>query len=121
MVQRMRQAANPVVSKRTHRVVEYPVGAWKGDRLLADVDADSGNCTADVANYMCLSEDFDLGHRHFSSLHWMYPGTFLPTAAQSQANRRGLTGRTLVIDPHLLEAAHRTLADRSAHMSGHTG
>ena len=42
---------------------------------------------------MTVTEDGDPGHRHFSSMHWLYPGTFLP----SDENMSGNEERSLQI------------------------
>jgi hypothetical protein len=33
----------------------------------------------DDMNKKHVNEDVDAGHRHFSSMHWLYPGLFQPT------------------------------------------
>ena len=41
---------------------------------------------------MTVTEDGDPGHRHFSSMHWLYPGTFLP----SDENMSGMVQKNVL-------------------------
>jgi hypothetical protein len=54
------------------------------------------------------SEMLDIGHRHFSALHWVYPNTFVPSADS-------VTRKALYL------SAYNTLRAKRAHGSGHTG
>lgn len=84
VVQKMMNAANPVVSPLTGLVLEYPT-------RLSEL----------------RSEGFDNGHRHFSHLHWLYPGTFLPHSANTSTD--------------IFRAAGKTLSAKISSGGGHTG
>jgi hypothetical protein len=53
---------------------------------------------------MTIKARVDLAHRHFSGLHWLYPGTFIPMKGES-----------------LLEPARMALLTKSQAGGGHTG
>mmetsp|Transcript_21049 Transcript_21049/g.30404 ORF Transcript_21049/g.30404 Transcript_21049/m.30404 type:complete len:1233 (+) Transcript_21049:106-3804(+) len=104
MIQRTRNKANPIVDERSGLVVEYPFNQWI--KLgPPDVTSSTHNRTTDIVG-VNISETFDLGHRHFSSLLWIFPGTFLPKG-------RGAG--------ELYEAAQNTLAAKISAGGGHTG
>jgi hypothetical protein len=75
---------------------EYPAA------LSSLSGADSG--TAAVVR----SETLDVGHRHFSPLHWVYPNTFVPSTDS-------------VTLKALYRSAFNTLSAKRAHSGGHTG
>jgi hypothetical protein len=87
----MINSANPVVSPHDGLIVEYPT-------LQSHKDV----------------ENFDQGHRHFSSLHWLYPGTFIPHTATSLSASQ--SPAQLIIT-----AAEKTLSAKIAAGGGHTG
>lgn len=87
IVQKMINSANPVVSPHNGLILEFP--SWQAHK-----DA----------------EMFDQGHRHFSSLHWLYPGTFIPNTST----------QTTSTSP-LFQAAEKTLVSKIAAGGGHTG
>jgi hypothetical protein len=55
-----------------------------------------------------VTEDVDLGHRHYSAMHWLYPGYFQPTASNKESTA-GLT-----------EAAKNFMIRRANNNGGHT-
>jgi hypothetical protein len=55
-----------------------------------------------------LSETLDIGHRHFSTLHWVYPSNFLPSDDADEVAR-------------LYKSAHNTLWAKRNSGGGHTG
>jgi hypothetical protein len=55
-----------------------------------------------------LSETLDIGHRHFSALHWVYPNNFLPSDDAGEVAR-------------LYKSAHNTLWAKRYSGGGHTG
>jgi hypothetical protein len=92
----------PKVDAVTGLVREYP------DELAITTSSTSsgGNVT------MKITEDADLGHRHFSLLHWLYPSSFLP---HSDASNASIASRR-----QLQVAALATLHSKHAHGGGHT-
>jgi len=60
--------ALPVIGKKTGIILEYPAA-------IPGVSTDANHVPS---SGMFISEDVDPGHRHFSSMHWLYPGLFLP-------------------------------------------
>eukprot|EP01035_Chromulina_nebulosa_P019122 gene19122-24958_t len=57
-----------------------------------------------------ITESFDPGHRHFSSLHWVYPGLFLPNCSGN--NNYGCN--------NIYQSAIETLAFKRQGSGGHT-
>ena len=80
----------PVVDANTGKILEYAAGA-------PDV-----NRRADKIN-----EDMDPGHRHFSALHWLYPGLFHLTES--------------FISSSILQGAEVYMQSRMNNLGGHTG
>jgi hypothetical protein len=147
IVQGMKNSANPLVSVETGRVVEYPVNVWRHGEVSADTaspvcqsqppppspatvvaggeegegegEGEGGSAAAADRSKpdVCLTEAFDLGHRHFSSMHWVYPGLFLPSDRSTASSSSSVQ----TLDRQLLRAARKTLADKALHLSGHTG
>lgn len=69
---------------------------------------------------VAVSESEDPGHRHFSSLLWLYPGHFLPSNPVSQVlDPASTTADTATVD--FLSAAQHTLVEKISHGGGHTG
>lgn len=66
----------------------------------------STQCTSRVLQPM------DPGHRHFSGLQWLFPGSLLPLIREKERN---------YVIPELLEAARRTLEIKNSFDAGHTG
>ena len=67
-VEKMPNAGIPLVDPKSQLIREYPA-------------APLGNSPWET------TEGLDQGHRHFSGLHWLYPGVFQPQALQSAAER----------------------------------
>jgi hypothetical protein len=105
----MKNSANPVLNQDLDTIEEYPINKWRNLRpekkpnfsnFVHEVDEE-----AESEPWLVL-EASDWGHRHFSSLHWLYPGTFSPSTP------RGLK---------ILNAAKNTLQRKVASGGGHTG
>ena len=102
IVSRMPYGANPVVGVTTGYILEYPTPfpgaltdgppAWALTNDTAAVNRKmfsffkkhqklkkEKSVLQSTAPQKAVREDGDPGHRHFSSLHWLYPGTFLPS------------------------------------------
>ena len=58
-----------------------------------------------------VREDIDVGHRHFSSLQWLYPGTFLPS--RDMLAKRGVN--------NVYKSAMKTVVAKLTAGGGHTG
>jgi hypothetical protein len=100
--------ANPVIHPDLDTIIEYPVREWK-NRQQHDHISDSFFVSLTDLSEVSTSyflEDADLGHRHFSSLHWLFPGMFHPTPFHSK---------------RIFLAAKKTLLLKAAAGSGHTG
>ena len=63
-------------------------------------------------NKMSHDESFDMGHRHWSSLHWLYPGTSAFNA-EKQQSQTGLSSQLAV-------ATNKTLDAKRWSSAGHT-
>lgn len=61
-------------------------------------------------------ENIDVGHRHFSLLHWLYPAQFLPFTNQPN----NLQSKTAVSKEDLYSAAKTSLMLKRQHNGGHT-
>lgn len=93
--------AVPVVSELTNKIKEYPYVPPNC------VETKNPNVDLVARNKTCgISEEFDLSHRHFSGMHWLYPGTFLPEHVSSKK---------------LYKAAENTVLGKIAGGGGHTG
>ena len=92
MIQRMPYGALPVVSK-AGGILEYPAP------LLSDfsTDAVDGPTTGKTK----IGEEADKGHRHFSHMHWLYPGLFIPKSAHASNGGINNLISTNLITSHL--------------------
>jgi hypothetical protein len=84
-ISQMPFGANPVVGVDTGLILEYPA-PYPSAKTDAPVTHSSKiRSQQGVTNkiptsvFINVSEKGDPGHRHFSSMHWLYPGTFLPS------------------------------------------
>ena len=98
----MPHGAAPVVGARSGRILEYPApfpqavtDAPPPGRTTTSTGTSTSSTTtstsstrnndrpsaaaASAAPRFAVSETIDPGHRHFSHMHWLYPGTFLPS------------------------------------------
>jgi hypothetical protein len=82
---------------------------------VADTDNDSGSGSG---RRMKVSETLDIGHRHFSGFHWLYPNTFALALDMGPPGDRWGKGDK---QARLLKAAHNTLQSKVANAGGHTG
>ena len=110
----MKNHANPSINSNTNTIFEYPINKWKssqtattndfGDFIHSNLNSNDIDKTIDTTSTTIeLNEKIDLGHRHFSSLHWLYPGTFIPSSK------------------NIFNAAKETLTMKSYSGGGHTG
>eukprot|EP01042_Synura_sphagnicola_P035441 gene35441-45391_t len=60
-----------------------------------------------------------MGHRHYSSLHWLYPGLFLPSIGNTEGNLSTVAKNRQKTNP-LYKAAQSLLAKKRAAGSDHT-
>lgn len=102
VVSKMHNRARPSVHPKTGLIQEYPVTS-SGDGQAID-------------------EGLDVGHRHYSGMHWLYPGFSPPAApgpgpaaASSSSSREGGW-----LPDELSKAAHKTLAAKRADNGAHT-
>jgi hypothetical protein len=72
----------PVVDPSTGKILEYPTGAPDVNRKVDKIN-----------------EAMDPGHRHFSAVHWLYPGMFQLT--------EGFTSSSLLQGAHLFMKSKR--------------
>lgn len=84
-ISQMPFGANPVVGVNTGLILEYPA-PYPSAKTDAPVTHSSNirsqqSLTNKIPSSVSItvSEKGDPGHRHFSSMHWLYPGTFLPS------------------------------------------
>jgi hypothetical protein len=132
-VQQMINGGVPVVQPQTEQIYEYP--------FYADFLANPQGKEVSVG-VEGLHEEPDSGHRHFSSLHWVYPAAFLPLQYSLDANRNSdittyasLNGNGNgnntsidvkyiaihdVLQQPLYKAAVNTLDTKLADLGGHT-
>ena len=89
-VRMLPHAGLPRVSRVTGLIQEYP--------------APTGQISDEA------DETVDIGHRHFSSMHWLYPGLGLP----------GARDKTHGLDAALYEAAEKTLKAKLNDGGGHS-
>lgn len=59
----------PKLFPKSHRIMEYP-DQCATQRMMLPPNTPEDQVT--------LDEDFDVGHRHFSLMHWLYPATLHP-------------------------------------------
>ena len=65
-----------------------------------------------------IREDVDSQHRHFSSMHWLYPGLFQPSSGASVGVGVGVSSATS--QSSLWRAANESLTTKHESGSGHT-
>lgn len=97
----MKNSANPIVDNNTMTLLEYPINRWVNRSIF------SGREISMTEGTSVLLEPTDWGHRHFSSLHWLYPGASMSIDSPQ--------------DWDLFEAAKSTLTLKSKNGGGHTG
>lgn len=110
----MKNHGNPSVDINSNTILEYPVNKWKSSSSsstdfihklninkneIVDNTISANIETSEIE----LKGNFDISHRHFSSLHWLYPGTFIPSSK------------------NIINAAKKTLYQKSNSGGGHTG
>jgi hypothetical protein len=93
----MKNSANPVISESTGLILEYPINTFP-------LSLSRPNSSSSSSPSIHLDESLDPGHRHFSSLHWLYPGIFQPHLSST-----------------LLSATTKTLSNKIQSGGGHTG
>jgi hypothetical protein len=88
LIRRMKNSANPVISERTGLILEYPINTFP---------LSSNGSSSPLSPLIQLDESLDPGHRHFSSLHWFYPGVFHPhlTSSLFSATLKTLSYKTI--------------------------
>ena len=99
VVGKMHNGARPSVHPRTGLIQEYPVAP----------PGANGEPTQPV------DEDLDVGHRHFSGMHWLFPGSSPPTTSTSTSG----TGEPWLSEA-LRTAAQKTLMAKRADGGAHT-
>ncbi len=103
--------------KRTTIISEYPgiiIGGKRNENAVSILDLLSSNTSAVENGIRSSVTAFDVGHRHWSMLHWFYPGTFHPFTFMN--NFKSSRQRSI-----LYEAAHNTMVEKSSNGGGHTG
>jgi hypothetical protein len=78
-------------------------------RQLLQENKALASATATTSTYLSVDEIFDPGHRHFSHMHWFYPGLFLPSNQSSDAD-----------SGNLYSAVKNTLLMKQQTNAGHT-
>lgn len=104
MIQKMPYGSLPV-AREGGGILEYPHPLLRDFTTDAAGDKPQGNTR--------ILEEHDQGHRHFSHMHWLYPGVFLPSRPHS-SNGGAASGGV-----RLYDAAREAMDRRRA--SGHTG
>ena len=105
-VKRMIACALPVVSRETGLVLEYPHPFPNAQTHAILFKKDKS-----ITGSLFVDETGDVGHRHYSSMHWLYPGLFLPS--------KHMKGFDNFVDYYT--AAKKTLDEKKKHRGGHTG
>jgi hypothetical protein len=110
LISRMKNSANPLMDESSQKIVEYPVNQWihvlPNQIPQQQPPSQFTRLSPDNLEPLVL-EASDWAHRHFSSLHWLYPGIFIPSSSPE--------------DESLLIAAQQTLQKKSVSLGGHTG
>jgi hypothetical protein len=119
-VQQMTGKGLPVVGK-SGLIVEYPDPS---PGVLRNMDVEASSLRPEKRKWRSASaqelyitplstnglgnitESKDRGHRHFSSLHWLYPGHFLPSGHQGRS---------------IFQSGGATVRAKSSARGGHTG
>jgi hypothetical protein len=70
-------------------------------------------------NYAVADENIDLSHRHWSGMHWLYPGTFHPKIFSSSSNFGKQESESTTLK--LYQAALSTMKAKTDAGGGHTG
>lgn len=106
----------PRISKKTGNVLEYP------DDWLVDMDgmvekSPAGSVAKDRESLFdqLLDENVDIGHRHFSAVHWLFPSSL-----HSPHFSAAIDSGKAVDNAVLFEAADKFIQHKRRHNSGHT-
>ncbi|RYG69882.1 hypothetical protein EON64_01590 [archaeon] len=102
----------PKISKKTGRVLEYP------DDWLVDMEGMVDKSVVKDRDSMfdqLQEEDVDIGHRHFSGLHWLFPSTL-----HSPHFSSAIDSNKSMDNARLFEAADKFMQHKRRHNSGHT-
>ena len=110
-------AALPVVGRSSKLILEYPVAPHPS--YVTDAPLSGLSTNAKVPNAKDMKENIDLGHRHYSSLHWLYPGLFLPSIGNTEGNSSTVAKNRQKTNP-LYIAALSLLAKKRGAGSDHT-
>jgi hypothetical protein len=105
----------PRVYRRSQRVMEFP------DECLT-VALHRGGDTVKLLKLepSVLDEDFELSHRHFSSMHWLYPATYVPFS-NFKTTTATPTSNSVSNEQHaLFRAADKTVRNKISSGGGHT-
>ncbi len=105
-VKRMIACALPVVSRKTGLILEFPHPFPNAQTHAILFKKDKT-----ITGSTFVDENGDIGHRHYSSMHWLYPGLFLPS--------KHMEGFDNFVDYYT--AAKKTLDEKKYHHGGHTG
>lgn len=115
----------PVVSDKTNQIMEYPYVMPSchevGSDPFGDIRILKLNTSINTELMGCgVSESFDRSHRHFSGLHWLFPGHQLPSNSGSKEDKSFL--RKISKDrKNIYCAAEKTLKSKIDSGGGHTG
>jgi hypothetical protein len=116
----------PVIGKISKKILEYPNPlSDSSNNINEKSDKNKKNSLYDIfdmkskpiknnSNIDSIIEDVDAGHRHFSAMHWLYPGIFPPTDMQS-----GSTYSKEITD-ETIEAGKKYMVVKSLNNGGHT-
>lgn len=85
-----------------HRIREYSWASLPSNQVEGDT--------------LTVVENIDIGHRHFSLLHWLYPAQFLPFTNQPNQQQ----SKTTLSKEDLYSAAKTSLSLKRQHNGGHT-
>ena len=120
VVQKMPNKAVPIIDEQLKVIQEY----------TTTTTATTSYTTGTGVNLSSTSLPFDPGHRHFSSMHWLYPGLFQPSHTNSTATSTSLDNTTpthlkpTVVDTalstQLYEASHELMLAKAKGNGGHT-
>ena len=101
----------PIVGLNTKTIIEYPKPF--PNAIISDLNSIDGT--------QRILDTLDPGHRHFSHLHWVYPGLFHPLTFKEIKNNNNQLNYQNITNNNIYLAAKNSMKLKRDNNGGHTG